>query len=197
MVTLLNEHDIFNLIKDNACFRGESSCLDLNLANQKYSLKNSTSFETELSNHHHSIYSILKTASRKEESKMLIYCNYETFSLERPSSELSLKFGSQESNEHFMETFIRQKSGIFFMVTMVTRELILVRNYGVLLWNAPNQPTCSQCILSLPLESGNRWVFLLFHGLEKGCIGNKWVKKAKQTNVVWCNEVQERKKFGS
>ena len=90
MVTLLNEHDIFNLIKDNACFRGESSCLDLNLANQKYSLKNSTSFETELSNHHHSIYSILKTASRKEESKMLIYCNYETFSLERPSSELPL-----------------------------------------------------------------------------------------------------------
>ena len=90
MVTLLNEHDIFNLIKDNACFRGESSCLDLNLTNQKYSLKNSTSFETELNNHHHSIYSILKTASRKEESKMLIYCNYETFSLERPSSELPL-----------------------------------------------------------------------------------------------------------
>ena len=113
--------------------RVESSCLDLNLTNQEYSLKNSTSFETELSNHHHSIYPMLKTASRKEESKMLIYCNYETFSLERPSSELSLKFGSEESNEYFVETFIRQESGIFFMVTMVTRELILVRVYEMLL----------------------------------------------------------------
>ena len=53
MMTLLNEHDLINLIKNNTCFKGKSSCIDLILTNRKLSFKNSTSIETGLSNHHH------------------------------------------------------------------------------------------------------------------------------------------------
>ena len=49
MVTFLNEHDLINSIKNNICFKGEGSCIALILNNQKYSFKNSTSFETGLS----------------------------------------------------------------------------------------------------------------------------------------------------
>ena len=94
MMTFLNEHDLINLIKNNTCFKGEGSCIDLILTNRKFLLKNSTSFEAGLSDHHHFIYSILKTTFHKEEPKTLIYCDYETFSLEKFSSELFLKLES-------------------------------------------------------------------------------------------------------
>ena len=71
MLTFLNEHDLINLIKNNTCFKGEGSFIDLVLTNQKYSFKKSTSFETSLSDHHHLIYSMLKTRFHKEEPKML------------------------------------------------------------------------------------------------------------------------------
>ena len=54
-MTFLNEHDLINLIKNNTCFKGKGSCIDLNLTNRKYSFKNSTSFATGQSDHHHLI----------------------------------------------------------------------------------------------------------------------------------------------
>ena len=56
MMTFLNEHDLINLIKNDTCFKGEGSCIDLILTNRKFSFKNSTSFETGLSDHHYLIY---------------------------------------------------------------------------------------------------------------------------------------------
>ena len=53
MITFLNEHYLINFIKNNICFKGEGSCIDMILTNQKFSLKNSTSFESGLSDHHH------------------------------------------------------------------------------------------------------------------------------------------------
>ena len=95
MMTFLNEHDLINLIKNNTCFKGEGSCIDLILTN-----KNSTSFETGLSDHHHLIYSMMKTTFHKEEPKTLIYRDYKTFSLEKFGSELFLKLESHESNDY-------------------------------------------------------------------------------------------------
>ena len=46
MMTFLNEHDLINLIKNNTCFKGKDSYIDLILTNQKFSFKSSTSFET-------------------------------------------------------------------------------------------------------------------------------------------------------
>ena len=53
MMTFLNKHDLINLIKNNTCFKGEGSCIDLILTNRKLSFKNSSSIEAGLSNHHH------------------------------------------------------------------------------------------------------------------------------------------------
>ena len=33
MMTFLNKHDLINLIKNNTCFKGEGSCIDLILTN--------------------------------------------------------------------------------------------------------------------------------------------------------------------
>ena len=91
MMAILNEHGLINLIKSNTCFKGERSCIDLILTNQKFSFKNYTFFETGLSDYHHLIYSMLKTTFHKEEPKTLIYRDYKTFSLKTFSSELFLK----------------------------------------------------------------------------------------------------------
>ena len=56
MMAFLNQHDLINLIKNNTCFKGEGSCIDLTLTNRKNLFKNSASFETGLSDHHHLIY---------------------------------------------------------------------------------------------------------------------------------------------
>ena len=99
MMTFLNEHDLINLIKNNTCFKGEGSCIDLILTNRKFSFKNSTSFETGLSDHHHLIYSMLKTTFHKEEPQTLIYRDYKASSQEKFSSDLILKLESQENND--------------------------------------------------------------------------------------------------
>ena len=84
----------------NTCFKGKGSCIDLILTNRKFSFKTSTSCETGLSDHHHLIYSKLKTIFHKEEPKTLIYCDYKTISLETFRSELFLKLESQENNDY-------------------------------------------------------------------------------------------------
>ena len=73
LVTFLNERDLIYFIRNNTCFKGEGSCIHLILTNRKYSFKNSTFYETGLSDHHHLIYSMLKTTFHKEEPKTLIY----------------------------------------------------------------------------------------------------------------------------
>ena len=108
MMTFSDEHDLINLIKNKTCFKGKGSCIDLILTNRKFLFKNSTSFETGLSDHHHLIYSMLKTTFHKEEPKTLIYRDYKTFSLETFSSELFLKLELQENNDYqtFEKNFV-------------------------------------------------------------------------------------------
>ena len=57
--TFIETHNYFNLVKNNACFKGPGSCIDLILANRKYRFQGTSSFETGLSDHYHLIYSIL------------------------------------------------------------------------------------------------------------------------------------------
>ena len=108
MMTFLNEHDLINLIRNNTCFKGEGLRIDLILTNRNFSFKNPTSFEIALIDHHHLIYSMLKTTFHKEEPKKLIYRDYKTFSLETFSSELFLKLESQENNDYqtFEKNFV-------------------------------------------------------------------------------------------
>ena len=58
--TFMGIHNCFNLVKNNTCFKGPGSCIDLILTNRKYCFRGTSSFETELIDHHHLTYSILK-----------------------------------------------------------------------------------------------------------------------------------------
>ena len=107
MMNFWNEHDLIHLIKDNTDFKSEGSFIKVN-------------------------ESWYKTTFHKEEPKTRIYRNYETYSLEKFSSDLFLKFESQESNDYqtfkknFVDTLNQQvpkKSKSF----EVTRSLILIR----------------------------------------------------------------------
>ena len=80
--TFMSSHNLFNSIKSNTCFKGRGSCIDLILTNRKFCFKNSSTFETGLSDHHHLMYSMLKTTFKKEGSKRLIYRDCKNFSNE-------------------------------------------------------------------------------------------------------------------
>ena len=69
--------NLFNIIKSNTCFKGNGTCIDLIFTNRKYYFKHSSTFET--GDHHHLIYSILKTTFKTEEPKLHKYLDYKNF----------------------------------------------------------------------------------------------------------------------
>ena len=91
MNTFLNTENLTNLIKENTCFKGTCSCIDLILTNSKYSFQFSSSIETGSSDHHHLIFSMMKTKLALEEPKRLVYRNFKTFNNDYFEEELSSK----------------------------------------------------------------------------------------------------------
>ena len=75
----MEHYNYYNLIKNSTCFKGDGSCIDLILTNRKYCFKNTSSFETGVSDHYHLTYWMLKTTFEKEESKKVTYRNYKQF----------------------------------------------------------------------------------------------------------------------
>ena len=82
MINFMDNQNFINLIKNNTCFKGMGSWIDLILANRKYCFKNTSSYETGISDHHHLIFSIMKTTFVSKEPKKFVYCDYKTFSHE-------------------------------------------------------------------------------------------------------------------
>ena len=82
MINFMDSQNFTNLIKNNTCFKGVGSCIDLILTNRKYCFKNTSSYETGISDHHHLIFSMMKTTFASEEPKKFFYCGYKTFSHE-------------------------------------------------------------------------------------------------------------------
>ena len=76
LISFMQSLNLFNIIKSNTCFKGNGTCIDLILTNRKYCFKHSSTFETGLSDHHHLIYSMLKTTFKKEEPKLYKYRHY-------------------------------------------------------------------------------------------------------------------------
>ena len=60
LTSFMQSFNLFNLTKTNRCFKGKGSCTDLILTNGKYYFKHSFTFETDLKDHHHLVYSMLK-----------------------------------------------------------------------------------------------------------------------------------------
>ena len=82
LTNFLDSNNLTNLIKTNTCFKGKGSSIDLVLTNRKYSFKNTSSYETGLSDHHHMIYTMLKSSFVNIEPKQLNYRDFRNFSFE-------------------------------------------------------------------------------------------------------------------
>ena len=68
------------MMKQNTCFKGDGGlCIDLVIVNSKCSFMKTNSLETGLSDHHHMIYTILKTKFEKFEPKKSIYRNFKQY----------------------------------------------------------------------------------------------------------------------
>ena len=83
---LLEEHNLYNLIKGPTCFKScQGRCIDLLLTNKKHSFMMTQSFETGFSihHHHHLIYTVLKSTYNKAPPKKLLYRDYKNWSAER------------------------------------------------------------------------------------------------------------------
>ena len=87
--SFLDSNNLTNLIKNNTCFKGKRSSIDLILTNRKYSFKYTSSYETGLSDHHHMIYTMLKSSFINIEPKLLNYRNYKNFKFENFKEDLS------------------------------------------------------------------------------------------------------------
>ena len=89
-------------------FKGDGSYIDLILTNRKFCFKNTSSFETVISDHHHLIYSILKTTFEKEESKKVTYCNYKQFQWETFEKDLrSTLRNCNGEYENYEQNFVK------------------------------------------------------------------------------------------
>ena len=86
----MDSQNFVSLIKNKTSFKGAGSCIDLMLTIRKYSFKNTSSYETGLSDHHHLIYSVMKTTFKFEEPRKLIYRKYSNFSQKDFQSDLLL-----------------------------------------------------------------------------------------------------------
>ena len=92
MSTLISTYQLSSLYKGETCFktsRGRS--IDLMLANRKHFLMKSQSFETEFSDHHHMIYTILKSTYVKLPPKIIGYREYRNFQREDFQRDLHTK----------------------------------------------------------------------------------------------------------
>ena len=70
--SLIQYHDLYNMIKHPTCFKSSKGrCIELIFINRKHSFVHSRSFETGFSDHHHMIYTILKTTFIKLPPKKL------------------------------------------------------------------------------------------------------------------------------
>ena len=90
MKEFIETNNLYNLIKQNTCFKGKGSLLDLILTNKKNSFVNSSTLETGISDFHHMIFSVMKTHWEKEESKQKYYRNFKNFSFDTFKNDLEV-----------------------------------------------------------------------------------------------------------
>ena len=82
LIKFLDGNNLTNLIKTNTCFKCKGSPTDLILTNRKYSFKSTSSYETGLTDHHHIIYTMLKSFFVNIYPKQLKYRYFKNFSFE-------------------------------------------------------------------------------------------------------------------
>ena len=114
------------------------SCIDLILTNRNYCFKNTSSYETGISDNHHLIFSITKATFASEEPKNFVYRGYKTFSHESFKNDLLSKTVDENVDDSkFEKEFIdtpnnhAPKKIKYFAVI---KNLMLIKCCAVLLW---------------------------------------------------------------
>ena len=91
MLSFMDSQNFVSLIKNKTCFKVTGG-------NRKYSFKNTSSYKTGLSDHHHVIYSVMTTIFKWKEPKKLIYRNYLNFSQKDFQNEILLNVRDGKHN---------------------------------------------------------------------------------------------------
>ena len=101
MGNLINTYNFFSLFKRPTCFKtSKGRSIDLMLTNKKHSFMKSQSFETGFSDHHHLIYTILKSTFVKLPPKIIRYREFKTFSTENFQTGLENSLRSNNSFDY-------------------------------------------------------------------------------------------------
>ena len=87
--SFMADHGLYSLVNNPTCFKSVNGrCIDLILTNKKHSFQKSQSFETGVSDHHHMIYTMLKSTFAHIPPKQVVYCSFKNFSGEAFSKDL-------------------------------------------------------------------------------------------------------------
>ena len=101
LVPLVEAYKLYSLIKGPTCFKSERGrCIDLMLTNRKHSFMGSQSFETGFSDHHHLIYTVLKSTFVKLPPKIVKYREYKTFCEEEFQKDLEMNLRQNFPTEY-------------------------------------------------------------------------------------------------
>ena len=107
MKDFLSKHTFYNMMKQNTCFKDDrGSCIDLLITNSKFSFMKTNSFETGLSDHHHMIYTILRTKFEKFQPKKLIDHNFKQFDSEQFKLDICNSMSAVRTHAAFENNFV-------------------------------------------------------------------------------------------
>ena len=108
LMGFLDSNSLTNLIKANTCFKGKGSCIDLILTNRAFSFKFTSTYETEISDHHHMIYTMSKAYFQNTEPKLLNYKHFKSFSPQAFEDDLTeTLIDSGDSYDKFENIFFK------------------------------------------------------------------------------------------
>ena len=89
LIVFIYSNSLTDLIKTNTCFKDKGCCMELILTNRELSFKFTSIYETKISDHHHMIYSMLKSCFQNTEPKLLNYSDFKSFSPQAFQEDLS------------------------------------------------------------------------------------------------------------
>ena len=85
----IDEYRCKSLIGSNTCFKSENgSCIDLILSNHPFSHQQNKTFETGFSDHHHLIYTMLKSKYERLPPKRIVYRDLKNFDMNQFKNEI-------------------------------------------------------------------------------------------------------------
>ena len=115
-------YNYHNSIKNNTCFKGDSSCTDLI---RKYCFENTSSFKT--GDHHHLIYLMFNTTFEKEEFRNFTYLNLKQFQWETFEKDLknSLKICNCKYEQNLFKMLYTHAPNIMeILINFIIRKIL-------------------------------------------------------------------------